>query len=265
MSAHFKVDAILPAGGRIAGAFAAEAGAEVKALISFGGQTMLERTLLALRDAGCVGRMVVVGPDEVAAHPAARAADAVLTEGNSGPENIFRGLDWLYQSNGGRHAERVLIVTTDLPFLTPQMITDFLNACPREADICIPIIRREDCEARFPHAPGTYVGLRDGAWTMGCAFLVNPQAIANNRAYLERIFDARKSQLAMARLLGITFIIRLLTRQLTIAHVEERCQQMLHCKGVAVHGCAPELAFDVDQQEEYHYVVEQMHERKPQP
>jgi CTP:molybdopterin cytidylyltransferase MocA len=253
MTSDFGVDAILPAGGRITGTFAAEAETEVKALISFSGQTVLERTLNTLYATGCVECTVVIGPDEVATHPAARAADVVLPEGDSGPENIFRGLEWLRRSNGGRHAEHVLIVTTDLPFLTPQAVTHFINTCPHEADVCVPVIHREAFQSRFPNTSNSYVRLRDGEWTIGCAFLVNPTTLMENHIHLERVFAARKSQWAMARLLGLTFILRFLSKRLTVNHIEQRSQEILRCRGVGVHNCAPELAFDIDQREEYHY------------
>jgi len=250
------VDAILPAAGRISGDFAAEAGAGVKALIELGGRTVLERTIAALRATGRIGRIVVIGPEEVTAHPAARAADAALPEGGeSGPSNIRRGLEWVRDASGG-HADRVLIVTTDLPFITPEAITRFLDACPLDLDICIPLLRREEFEARFPDFPLEYVRLRDGEWTMGCAFLVNPEAIIAHRARIEQVFALRKSQLGMMRLLGPLFIVRFLLKRLTIKDIEQRCLDILGCTGGAIHGCPPELTFDIDLPREYRYAVE---------
>jgi len=75
------VDAMLPAAGRISGEFAAEAGAEVKALIEIGGRTVLQRTLETLRATDRIGKIVVIGPEEVTSHPAAQGADALLSEG----------------------------------------------------------------------------------------------------------------------------------------------------------------------------------------
>ena len=250
-----KVDAILPAAGRISGDFAVEAGAEIKALIPLCGRNLLERTVATLRATGRVGRIVIIGPRELTAHPAARAADAALPEVGSGPANILRGMEWLYEANGGRHAEQVLILTTDLAFLTSQAITSFLDACPGGLDACLPLIRREEFEARFPGLVIEYVRLRDGEWTMGCVFLVNPAAIARNRAMIERAFAARKSQIRMVRLLGPVFIARFLTRRLAIPHIEERCLKLLGCTGAGIRGCAPELALDIDRPEDYRYAA----------
>jgi len=256
--AAMTVDVILPAGGRISGSFAAAAGTGVKALIPVGGRTVLERTLAALRGTGRVGRIVVIGPAEVAAHPAARAADAVLPEGGStGPANIVRGIEWLRDASGGRHAERVLVVTTDLPFLTPEAINSFLDACPSDLDACVPVVRRDEFEARFPGSSGTYVRLRDGQWAIGCAFLVNPAMVLGNRARIEGVFAARKSPIAMARLLGPLFIARLLFGRLTVGQIEQRCLDILGCTGAGVRGCPPELAFDIDRPGDYRYAVKQ--------
>jgi hypothetical protein len=60
----------------------------------------------------------------------------------------------------------------------------------------------------------------------------------------------------MARLLGLLFIARFAFRRLSVAHIERRCSQILGVRGVAVHGCAPELAFDIDQESEHRYAVE---------
>jgi hypothetical protein len=59
----------------------------------------------------------------------------------------------------------------------------------------------------------------------------------------------------MLKLLGPVFITKFLTRRLTIEDIEERVSRIFGCKGVAVKGCSPELAFDIDLPEEYRYAV----------
>src|SRR5687767_8614346 len=127
------LDVILPAGGRISGTFAEAVGTEIKALIPLEGKTILRRTMETLRATGRVGRIVVIGAEEARAEAKAGGAEGVLEEGESGPENAFRGLEWLHaQSNPGSH---VLLMATDLPFLTPMGLNRFLDACPSEADL----------------------------------------------------------------------------------------------------------------------------------
>jgi GTP:adenosylcobinamide-phosphate guanylyltransferase len=248
------IDAILPAGGRVSGELAEESGATIKALIPLRGETLLEREIHALRETGCMGRIVVIGPPELQDHEAARGADIVLHEGSDGPENIFRGLEWLQaQKNAAR---RVLVVTTDLPFLRPQALTQFIEMCSPELDICVPVIERREYEAVFPDAPGVWMRLQDGEWAIGCAFLLNAPALQKSRPHLEAAFAARKSPIGMARLLGPQFIMRFLFKRLTIAHILQRCRRGLGCTGEPIRGCAPELAYDIDEVAEYRYAVQ---------
>jgi hypothetical protein len=241
-----RVDVVLPAGGRLSGEFAAEAGSEVKALLTVGGQTLLERALRALRDTGRVDRAVVVGPDAVREHPAAGLADVVLPEGASAPENVLRGIDWLAGDGAHAPSARVLVMTTDLPLAHRDAVLAFLERCPPDADLCVPIVRAEHFQGSFPTCPNTYVPLRDGEWTLGGIFLASPAALAANRAHLERVFQARKSRLRMATLLGPVFLARYLSRRLTVPDIELRCRQILRCSGAAVPLETAELAFDID-------------------
>ena len=258
------VDVILPAGGRIAGEFAQDAGAAIKALIRLNGETQLARTIAALRETGRARRILVVGAHRDADLQAAAAhADALLPEGETGPDNIFRALDYL--RSDGRPPRSVLIVTTDLPFVTSTALSGFLDRCPPDADLCIPVIARAAYEARFPGSENEFVRLADGQWTIGGAFLVRPDALQKSRTQLGRVFAARKSQMAMARLLGPLFIARFALRRLAVAHIERRCSQILGVRGVAVRGCAPELAFDIDQPNEYRYAVEWAAAAAPAP
>jgi len=246
-----KVDVILPAGGRISGELAQAAGTEVKALFRLGGKTMLERTLEVVRATGRASRIVVVGPQEAAPYTKG-LADVVLPETGSGSQNVLQGLEWLSAVNGEEHA---LIVTTDLPFLTPDALNEFLDACPPQLDLCVPVITRQEFEVRFSRSAARYARLRDGEWLIGCAVLVRPAAVVSNRSLLDRVFAARRSKMAMVRLLGPSFVLRFLTRRLTVKQIEAKALDILGCTGSAIRVCAPELAFDIDYPEDYQHAA----------
>ena len=247
----------MPAGGRVSGALAEESGVTIKALIPLRGETLLQREIRALRDTGRIGRIAVIGPPEVE-DAAANGADIVLPEGNDGPENIFRGLEWLQAQENAAH--RVLVVTTDLPFLTAEALTQFIEMCPPELDICVPVVERGEYEAVYPDSPGVWMRLQDGEWAIGCAFLLNAPALQKSRPHLEQAFAARKSPVGMARLLGPAFILRFLFKRLTVAHILERCQRVLGCTGAPIRGCAPELAYDIDEVPEYRYALQRVNQ-----
>ncbi len=249
--AQMTFDAILPAGGRVPDDFAAEAGTSVKALIELGGQSVLERTLVALAQTGRVRRSVVIGGEEVHAHPASRLAGEILPEGASGPDNIYRGLESLLAQP--EPPDKVLIVTTDLPFLSAELINDFLAKAPLEKDICLPLIRQSAFLERFPGAGATFVKLRDENWTAGCVYTLDTQALMRCRPHIERVFENRKSKLGMAKLLGPAFVLKFVCNRLTLGDVQRKIQQITRCDGVPVPESPPELAYDIDSLDEYRY------------
>lgn len=245
-------DAILPAGGRLDGAFAQQTGTCIKALLRPDGQTLLRRAILALREVETVRRIVVVGGPEARAEAHEVGADGTVEEGASGPENILRGLDWLQQQSGGV-TQRVLTVTTDLPFLTSGSIVEFLDRCPPEVDVALPLVTQAVFEARYPGLSNEFTALREGAFAPGGVMRIDAGTLGRCRPILERLFAARKSPLQMATVIGPAILIRYVTRQLSVQHLIARAQTLVGCSGAPVYEAPPELAYDIDLPEEYAY------------
>jgi GTP:adenosylcobinamide-phosphate guanylyltransferase len=247
------LDVIIPAGGEIDEAFARVVGVKNKALIAIDGEPVISRTIAALRASGLVDRIVVVTSKDLVDHAVFKRADIVLPEGKSGPENIFRALDELLKSKNP--PERVMIVTSDLPFLTEDCIKHFVDMCPRDKDFCVPLIEQGDFLETFPSAEATFVKLKGGIYTTGCMYLATAKGLQTAIHHIEQVFQRRKSKLGMARLLGFGFILKLLTRSLTVEMVEQKVSTILGCRGVAVPNSPPELAYDIDYVEDYQYAI----------
>lgn len=247
-------DAILPAGGRLPLAFAQRVGTEMKTLIEFEGTTILERTLVALRDSGVIGRTVVVGPPEVQNHVACRLATYAVGEGATSPENILRGIAALGEN--GASPQKVVVITTDLPLVSHSHISRFIDACPPEIDFCIPLVSKASYEERFPDATATFIPLADGDWTAGCAYLIDVEAMKKAIPRIEAVFRNRKSKIGMAKLLGPVFLLKYLMKTLTIPDIEKQIRSMLRCTGVPIPNSPPELAFDIDAEDDWDYLLE---------
>lgn len=252
-------DAILPAGGTIDPEFASKVGTDNKALIRFGDETILKRTIDALKESGRVGKTILIGTDEVLKHGDAKLADRTLQAGGSGPENIFKGLKSLTEQPNP--PTKVMIVTTDLPFLTPELVVDFLELCPKDRDICVPLITKGQYQRRFPNSTATFVPLQDDVWTTGCAYVVDVKAFTNALPHVEKVFANRKSKLGMAKLLGPQFLLKFLTKKLTLPDIERKIESMLGCSGSAVLNSPPELAYDIDFLDDYEYALEHINGR----
>lgn len=232
-----------------------------------------------------MGRIAVIGPQEVRDHSDAKLADILLDEGATGPENIYKGLAALTspppipspsstnhpdgelapetiphpqtpspRDSSGREGERkILIVTTDLPFLTPELLQSYIDLCPLDKDFTVPLVGKNAWNEKYPGFPATFVKLRDGEWTTGCAYIATVDGLRRAKPHIERVFENRKSKLGMAKLLGPGFVLKYLMKKLSVDDVEKKVRQLLDCSGVAVPNSPPELAFDLDYLDDYEY------------
>ncbi|MGV3617095.1 MAG: NTP transferase domain-containing protein [Fimbriimonas sp.] len=249
-------DAIIPAGGAIDPEFALRVGTASKALIPFEGQTILRRTIDALQGTGRIGRVILVGTPEVLGHPDAAFASEKVTAGTSGPDTIFRGLKHL--ATLPNPPDQVLIVTADLPFLTAENLEAFLCQCPLNRGLCVPLITKTEYQTRFPESSSTFIPLRDESWTAGCVYVMEVEVFKRALPDLERLFQARKSKVKMIRLLGFDFLVKFVFKRLTIKDIEAKIKKLLNIPGHPVMGAAPELAYDVDDLEDYDYALKHL-------
>lgn len=212
-----------------------------KAFILLNGRPLLAFVLDALRATPEVGRIAVVGPPENLAQFAWKETILSVPEAGSIPENILAGYLAL------RPRRHFLIVSSDIPLLSAASLDDFLvQSRPYLSDFYYPIIRREDTERRFPGAVRTYARLREGVFTGGNVFLLNPAKVEEVMTQLRRFVALRKSPARLAGELGVSFIVKFLTRRLSVAELESRLPDLLGLSGKAVFSRFAEIGTDVD-------------------
>lgn len=222
--------------------------APAEALIKIGSKPMIRYVLEALLATSAIDNIVLVGP-VVEFEPMSSDRVKVTPGGETAIESLIRGVESL-PSNGP-----VLIVTCDIPLLTPEAIDNFLKQCQQEqADVYYPVIPRELVENRFPGVKRTYVNFREGTFTGGNIFLINPQIIAPCAQKGQEMVDLRKSPFKLAKLLGLPFIAKFLTKTLSLPEVERKVSNLLHIRGKVIVTGYPEIGVDVDKPSDFHLV-----------
>ncbi|ANE42780.1 molybdenum cofactor guanylyltransferase [Deinococcus puniceus] len=237
--------AVVLGGGDPGDPFAAAHGVKVKGLIPVAGQPMALHVLRALHGSGRVQRIAYVGPttSDMDDLIALRVTDHGTLLGN-----LEAGVEALAATAG----ERVLVVTADIPLLTAEQVRDVLDGAPIDAALVYPVVRREVCEAAYPGVKRTYARLKDGTFTGGNLFMLDPALIGQFLPRLRSVLAARKAPLKLAALIGPGILLRLLTGQLTVARLEAKVAALL---GVPVHALiTPHAAVgtDVDKDEDLH-------------
>lgn len=146
----------------------------------------------------------------------------------------------------------VLVVSCDIPFLTPEAVQDFLGRCDGTADVYYPIISRDACERQFPDVRRTYARLREGTFTGGNLFLIRPGILPPLSVRLERLFALRKSPLRLSKELGYgvigRFLLSALFRTLSVHALEARVGRIAGLRAKAVISDYPEIGTDIDKE-----------------
>ena len=241
------VTAIVLGGGNSDDAVAARFGVAVKALAIIAGQPMAAHVLRALRGAE-VERIVYVGPVTPAleglidTHVAARGTML---------ENLQVGLAAIGD------AGRVLVATADIPLLTSEAVRDVLNR-DSGAGLVYPVIDMLDSQAMFPTGKRTSAKLKEGRFTGGNLFLLEPRLVNDFLPRLEFVLDNRKNVLRLAGMFGLGTLFKLALGTLQIAELEASVSRILGVPAKALITKYAEIGFDVDKLEDIAVVLEKL-------
>ncbi len=149
----------------------------------------------------------------------------------------------------------MLVVTSDLPLLKPEIVDDFLTKAERAGvSLYYPIVSREDTFAMFPEAERTFIRLKDGTFTGGNLVYMEKSVLSQMSGLFQQVIAARKKPWRLVKILGGAFILSFLLRTLSIAKIERRAQELgLNAKAVIMR--QPEVGFDVDKPQDFTAIV----------
>ncbi|HML32666.1 nucleotidyltransferase family protein [Sporomusa sphaeroides] len=234
-------DAIILAGGENNEPLVHYTSQPYEAMIDISGKPMVEFVARALAACPQISRIFVAGPPEELAKCSFPEQTVIVAGGRTIMDTISLGMKAL------EHERLTLVVTADIPLLTPAAIEDFLAQCAGvQADLYYPIVARSDHERRFPGNQRTYARLREGTFTGGNIFLVNPRIVPHCMEVAERIFANRKNPFKLCCQLGWTFVVKFVLGILKLNQVEKRAGEILGIQGAVIRSQYAELGIDVD-------------------
>jgi len=233
-----KVDAMVMAGGEGA---VIDPTVVIKGLVPIAGRPMIEWVVDALRSSDSIAEIAVVVPTAEGLGAWVDKVDHLVISDANFIDNAIAGF------NIFKNDRYVLGATGDLPALDAEAIDDFvLRSLETGAEFTYPLVRAEDMEAQFPGSQRTYVKVAGGPVTGGNMMVLSPSLMARNRTIGQRLFETRKSPVAMARVIGIPFIFKYITGRLRVDDVENKMGQLLGAKCAAVYTSHASIGADVD-------------------
>lgn len=205
---------------------------------------MYQRVVEVLQATPGVGRILLAG--EVPLLPGCLP----VSGGESMVDTLLKGVAAL-----GPQETRLLVVTADIPFLTPDAITALLKEAP-DADFVYTIIPAALCQAAFPEMRRTTLRIAEGEFTGGNVVLLNPAFLRTSEAVVRKAYALRKNVPGLAALLGPTTILRLLASRLaptllTLPQLEAAVSRLLGgARARALVSPFPGVGADVDHPED---------------
>lgn len=233
---------------------AVQQGVANKALLPICGRPMIGYVVDALRSAPSIGKIAVIGPETLLKDHLKDQVDIYIKGRDTLFDNLAAGMVPFAEDRA------VLVVTSDIPMITGEMVEDLLARClEKGGDLGYPVVEKALNDARFPGIERTYVRLREGRFTGGNIVYVSPAAVTRCADFAKKVIAYRKKPWKAARLLGVGFLLRLISGRLTIAHAEARFSKLLNISAHAIITPYPEVGNDVDKPSDVEMVQRYFH------
>ncbi len=233
------VAAVVLGGGAAEDALARAAGVATKALVPLGGKPLGAYVLAALRESCLIKHVTYVG-----ACAGLEPFDVCVPAGRTLAHSLALGLG----SALAQRPARLLVLSADTPWITPQVLDRFVADAPA-ADLVYPVIPQAVAEARFPGQKRTYAAVREGRFTGGNMTLLTPAAVGALLTFIDRLYGGRKNPLALAAIFGFDTVVKLMSGRITIPELEARATKLLGVSARAYVSPDASLGADIDKLE----------------
>lgn len=241
-----KYDTIILAGGESSSELRKIAPYDNEALIIIGNCPMIYYVYNALKAASKVNRIIISGPVDALRNIFPRQEDIhFVNSGANAIESFNNAVKMIRQ--WGDATPKLLVMPTDIPFITPEAVDDFITRCEAsDADFYYPVTSQEVNEKKFPGVNRTYVTLKEGTLTGGNLFLIRTSVVDKCLDIGLKLVIRRKSPVAMAKLFGLGLVWKYVTKRLGFPEIKKRFWQVTGIKGEPIISPYAEVGVDVD-------------------
>ena len=218
-------------------------GCNNKALLPIGDKLMVEYIIEALRKSKFIDGIALIGDQKILRDKLDldKDRDIILEEEKEMVDNVIKGLNYFIQE------ERLLLITSDIPFITSDAIDHFIQvSLDSGGNFTYPIIREETIVEKYPDMKRTYIRLKEGKFTGGNMSLIDPSIGQSLYDMAKYMIENRKKPWRMVKILGGGFLAQLLVGTLTIEKLENRLGSLLNINPKAIITPYAEVGNDVD-------------------
>lgn len=215
-----------------------------KALLDIAGKPMVQWILDAISKSSKVEKVIIIGLDENAGLTCSKSLHYVENQGGM-VDNIRAGARKVSELNPD--ATHILIVSSDIPTITPEMVDWTIETCLQsDHDMYYNVVERSIMEARFPGSNRTYTKLKGIQLCGGDMNVVKSWVVLSKRGLWNRLEASRKNVLKQASFVGFDTLFLILFRLVDLAGAEKQISKRLGLKARAILCPYAEIGMDVD-------------------
>lgn len=247
------LNAVITAGGLCDDPLFAVTQVRQKALIPLAGRPMISWLIDAVVGTGLVDNLVIVGLAQKDIPQPAVPTHFLEAQGSL-LKNLLAAQAKILSLQ--HRSDMVLLCASDIPLVTPAILLHFITACrlQHQVDVFYPIIKDTVMAQQFPQSKRTFAPCKDGRYTGGDVLLIRAD-LSPDFEIVEALIGSRKDYLQQMRLLGGSFLLRFLARQLT---AEQGVAEVGLKVGVGKAKTVPmpyaEIGMDLDTAHHYHLI-----------
>lgn len=208
--------------------------------VDFYGRPAFAHVIDRLKLCDSISRVIAVCDP---AWEAAVGADVIVPTGSCEADSVIAGLQ------EASSADRCIVMTGDLPLVTPEAVNDFLASAP-VGDVVYPVVRQQDMDAAFPGRKPFYVSAVEGKFTGSSILLVRSEIALTKTKILTDLLNARREPTALLGILGPGIALKFMFSKLSINTVEESLSRALGLKCKVFISGYPELTVSIDGDED---------------
>lgn len=217
---------------------------DAKALIDVAGKPMIQWVLDALGDSEQVRNVIVIGLSPKSGVICKKPVYFLSNQGRM-LANIVAGVNKALELD--RKTQYVLVVSSDIPALKPEMVDWLVDACMEtKDDLYYGICPREVMEARFPGSRRTYTRLKDIELCGADINITHVRMATEHLDLWEALIGTRKSPLRQASIIGLGTLFQVVTRSITLEDLVEKVSKRIGIQGRVIVWQHAEPCMDVD-------------------
>jgi len=215
-----------------------------KALIDVAGKPMIQWVLDALGEAKQVDNVIVIGLSPKSGVTCKKPIYYVSNKGRM-LANIVAGVNKALELN--KKTQYVLIVSSDIPALKPEMVDWLVDTCVEtKDDLYYGICPRDVMEKRFPDSKRTYTKLKDIELCGADINITHVRMATEHLDLWESLIGSRKNALRQASMVGWDTFFQVATRSITLEDLVAKVCGRIGVQGRAIRWDYAEPCMDID-------------------